>query len=111
MGKLSKTKGKVGEREVANLLKDYGFEARRGQQYAGGGDSPDVVSSLPNTHLEVKRTERLTLYPALEQADGDRRDGETPVVVHRPSRKPWVAVLYFEDYLALMRKAYKGEEE
>ena len=37
-------KGKVGEREFAELLRAHGFDARRGQQFAGGADSPDVVS-------------------------------------------------------------------
>ena len=85
MAKNSRTKGKVGELEVAALLRDYGFEARRGQQFSGGSDSPDVVHSIPNVHLEVKRVEAFSLYPALEQADRDRDNGEIPVVFHRIS--------------------------
>jgi Holliday junction resolvase len=57
MGKMSRTKGKVGEREVAELLRANGFHAaRRGVQYQGGADSPDVIG-LPGFHNEVKRTE------------------------------------------------------
>ena len=40
----SRQKGKVGEREFAALLRVQGFDARRGVQFCGGVDSPDVVS-------------------------------------------------------------------
>jgi Holliday junction resolvase len=53
----SNQKGKRGEREAAAFLTDEGFPARRGQQFAGGTDSPDVVcESLSGLHFEVKRT-------------------------------------------------------
>lgn len=32
----SRNKGKRGEREFAALLREHGFDARRGQQFAGG---------------------------------------------------------------------------
>jgi Holliday junction resolvase len=57
----SKRKGKEGEREFAHLCQTFGFQARRGQQYRGGPDSPDVVG-LPFLHVEVKRRERVDLY-------------------------------------------------
>lgn len=110
MGKLSREKGKVGEREIANRLKAAGFgEARRGVQYQGGAGSADVVG-LPNCHLEVKRTERFNLYGALEQAIKDAATGadkaKTPVVLHRQSRRDWVAVLRLDDFLELVKGAY-----
>ena len=53
----SKQKGKRGELELAKKLQEYGFEARRGQQYSGiGGD--DVVG-LEGVHIECKRVEPL----------------------------------------------------
>lgn len=54
MSKFSRDKGARGEREFRDLLREHGFEARRGQQFAGGNDSPDVVTDLP-CHVEVKR--------------------------------------------------------
>ena len=56
-------KGKRGEREWAKWLRDNCNckNARRGQQYQGGADSPDVVCGIPNTHCEVKRVEALNL--------------------------------------------------
>ncbi len=101
MAKNSRTKGKVGELEVAALLRDYGFEARRGQQFSGGGDSPDVVHSIPNVHLEVKRVEAFSLYPAMAQAAGDASSGQVPVVFHRRNREEWVAIMPAEDFLRM----------
>ena len=97
---MSRNKGKVGEREVANILKANGYDAKRGVQYKGGEDSPDVVG-LPGFHIEVKRVEKLHLYPALEQAKRDKAEAEIPLVVHRQNNKEWVAILPFEDLIRL----------
>jgi len=96
-------KGKAGEREAAALLRKYGFEARRGQQFSGGGDSPDVVHNIPKIHIEVKRTETLSVYKAMQQA---REDGhkKIPVVLHRRRGKEWLAILPAENFLALLKK-------
>lgn len=102
MGAMSKTKGKVGEREVAALLNAHGFEARRGQQFAGGGDSPDVVHSMDGFHIEVKRSETFALYDALAQADKDKKNGEDSLVFHRRNNKYWVVVMNAEAFLKLM---------
>ena len=102
-------KGKAGEREAAELFRKFGFEARRGQQFSGGGDSPDVVHNMEGFHVEVKRTERFALWAALAQAKKDKKAGDTPLVLHRMNRKPWVVVMDAEDFLALMRE-YVFEE-
>jgi Holliday junction resolvase len=102
MGMISKRKGRTGEREVAQLLRDHGIPARRGVQYQGGPDSPDVIG-LEGFHIEVKRTERFSLYAALEQAMAERRDGDVPAVFHRANQRGWVVVLNAADFLALAK--------
>lgn len=55
---MQRNKGKRGEREAAKELSKYfGFEARRGVQYKGGPNSPDVVLENAAIHVEVKRDE------------------------------------------------------
>lgn len=103
MGKMSREKGKRGEREVAALLCFLGYEASRGQQFHGGPDSPDVVG-LPGIHIEVKRTEKLALYEAMEQSQRDCGEGELPIVVHRRNGKKWVVCMRFEDFMQLYKK-------
>ena len=108
MSKASREKGKRGEREVASLLREYGYDARRGQQYHGGQDSPDVVG-LPGTHIEVKRTERLDLYGALAQSKADAGE-DMPIVVHRKNNSEWVVIQPLKDWIDLYR-AWELEKE
>ncbi len=107
MGIMSRDKGKRGEREVAALLREYGFDARRGQQFKGGADSPDVIHDIPNVQIEVKMKEKLSLYPALEKTKKEAK-GIVPVVFHRRNNKPWVVVLYADDYLRIMEHLKDG---
>lgn len=46
----SRSKGARGEREVAGILREYGYPCRRGQQYSGANGDADVVG-LPRTHI------------------------------------------------------------
>ena len=96
----SRTKGKRGELEAAHLLKKYGYDARRGQQYSGSNGDPDVVG-LPGIHLEVKRVEKLNIDEALEQSIRDARDEEVPVVMHRKNRTKWKVTMLFDDWIKL----------
>ena len=95
----SRDKGKRGELELAKVLREYGFEARRGVQYKGGEDSPDVVG-IPGVHIECKRVERLNIDDAMEQSVRDSGE-ELPVVVHRKNRKSWLVTMRLEDFLRI----------
>lgn len=98
MGRFSRSKGKRGERELAaELTRVLGVAARRGMQFQGSPDSPDVVVDIPDLHLECKRTERFRLYDALGQAVDDAGDSKLPVVCHRQNNQPWVVVLRLDD--------------
>lgn len=103
MGKInSKQKGNRGEREVAKLLRDYGYvKARRGQQFQGSPESPDVVG-FPGFHVEVKHVERLNVYEALEQAFRDAGEDDTPIVFHRKNKVSWRVTMDAEDFLKLL---------
>ena len=100
----SRAMGVVGERELAALLREYGFEARRGQQYSGGGDSPDVIG-LPGFHVECKRVEAGSLYTWLAQAKRDSAGTNlVPLVCHRRNHNEWVAILRLEDFLKMIQR-------
>lgn len=107
----SRAKGKAGELELAAYLRDHGIEARRGQQFSGGTDSPDVVTSLSGVHIECKRTERTDLYGWMAQAISDAGE-KLPVVAHRKSRENWLAIMPLHELLKLLARAgyaYKPE--
>ena len=99
----SRQKGHRGERQWRDELRANGYAARRGQQFAGSPDSPDVVcESLPWLHFEVKAVERLNIEEAMDQA---RRDGtgKTPVVAHKRNFRSWLVTMDAETFFALLR--------
>ena len=104
----SRAKGKVGELELSAFLREHGFgEAKRGVQYSGGSDSPDVIG-VPGVHFECKRVEAGNLYAWLDQARADATCSDNmPVVAHRRNRREWVAILPLKDFLALIANQVK----
>ena len=99
----SRAKGKRAELELSHVLQEYGYNARRGQQFSGANGDADVVG-LDGIHLEVKHVEKLNLRDAMAQSEHDARDGEIPVVVHRKNRKPWLVTMNLSDFIALYKK-------
>jgi len=94
----SRAKGARGEREWAKYLRGLGYEtARRGQQYSGSPDSPDVAEGIPGTHPEVKRVERLNIHDAMNQAIVDGGDNVVPYVAHKRNRGEWLVTLRADD--------------
>ena len=100
----SRNKGKKGELEIANLLKTkYGYDnARRGQQFHGGADSPDVVG-VNGLHIEVKRVEKLNIDDALAQSERDAGENEIPVVFHRRNNQKWKTTLSLDNFMKIWR--------
>lgn len=98
----SNRKGKMYEREIAKYLRDHGYDARRGQQYHGGADSPDVIG-LPGFHIEAKRTESFRLYDALRQSQRDAAENEVPIVIHRRNDEPSVVIMFLDDFMEVIR--------
>lgn len=96
----SRNKGAAGERELAALLREYGYAARRGQQYSGANGDADVVG-LPGVHIECKRVEKLNLYEAMRQSARDARDDEMPVVMHRKNRAKWLVTMSLDDFMEI----------
>ena len=100
----SRSKGARGEREIAALLREYGYNTRRGQQYSGASGDPDVVG-LPGIHIEVKRRERLDLYAAMEQAVRDHRSETLPTVMQRKNGEGWLVTMRLDDWMQLYIEA------
>lgn len=99
----SKQKGARFERKVAEILREHGYEARRGVQYNGANGDPDVIG-LPGFHLECKHVERLNIEEAMQQSRVDARSGEIPVVVHKRNGKRVLITMEFDDFLELLKE-------
>ena len=121
MGKMSREKGKRGEREIAKILREYGYDqCRRGEQFSGANGDADVVG-LPGVHLEIKRVEKLNLYDAMAQSKHDAEASnldEKPVVMHRRNNCQWLVTMALNDWIELYREwdagnipFLKGDEE
>lgn len=94
----SRQKGARGERELANVLKEYGYDTRRGQQYSGANGDADVVG-LPHIHIECKRVEKLNIDKAMQQSMNDARENEVPVVMHRKDRQRWLVTMTMDEWM------------
>lgn len=102
----SKQKGKRGELELANKLKEYGYDCRRTAQYNGKElDSKADVVGLTGIHIECKRVERLNIDEAMEQAVRDCK-GEVPAVFHRKNGKDWKVTLGIDDFMKMYRGGF-----
>ena len=100
----SKQKGNRGERELAEELRKFGYDTRRGHQYNGLTDEADVVG-IPGLHIEVKRVEKgLNLEKALEQSTRDAKESEVPVVIHRRNYEQWKVTMSLGEFIALWKK-------
>ena len=108
-GLRSRNKGKVGERDAAELLREHGFtEAKRGVQYQGSPDSPDCIG-LPGFHVEVKRRAKpTTACKWLRETYAN--SGILPgIVFHRADRHPWNVTLDASVFLKILHDAEYGK--
>ena len=104
----SRRKGAEGERSLCRKLREYGYEARRGQQYAGANGDPDVVTNMEGIHIEVKYCAQGhgSTYDWIDQARRDSREGEISAVFHKKVSKeyrgnPWLVTLPIDDFMKI----------
>ena len=103
----SKEKGKRFERALARILKDYGYDCRRTNQYCGStGDASDVVG-LPGIHIEAKHQEKMCLYDWMAQAKHDATEngnGNLPAVFHKKNNANILVTMELDDWMKLYRE-------
>lgn len=96
----SRAKGKRGELALVRRLREYGYEARRGQQFSGANGDADVVG-LPGIHIECKWVERLNIWDAIDQSTRDAKAEEIPTVMHKKNGTQWLVTLSLDDFMQL----------
>ena len=97
MGRMQREKGKRGEREASKAIQQHlGVAARRGQQYCGSPDSPDVITSIDGVAIEVKRCETVAIHRWMDKAVADS-PGDVPVIIHRKNNTDWLVTLRLGD--------------
>lgn len=127
-GKKASRKGKTGEREIVNLCKKYGIDARRLAPIQAAGsstDAPDVEAGTLD--IESKLQAQPNIRAAYKQACAGRRPGQYAVAATRKTRTEmkrddkgrttppepdeiWLATLGLEDLLDIYRDAMRWRE-
>jgi hypothetical protein len=103
-------KGKRGERAWRDELVAHGYDARRGRQFSGSPDSPDVIChQLSGFHFEVKAVERLNVNEAMAQAIDDAGD-KIPVVAHKRNRSEWLVTMRASDWFKMLAKVRPAQD-
>lgn len=117
MGAKSREKGMRGELAVVDLLRQFGFKARRAAQLQSSARfakttqaTPDVIVEGSPFWLEVKRGKRVNWRAAFAQAAADCPKGEIPTVVHRDDRGDWMVTARLEDVLELAAEILQRAE-
>lgn len=101
MGASQRAKGKRGERDAADLVRRFwGISARRGRQYAGHPDAPDVWCDAP-IYIEAKWRAVGNPGAWLAEAAAQAPTGQVPIVLHKRPRCPVLVTLYAEHVPAL----------
>lgn len=102
----SRAKGCRGERAFRDVLREAGYVARRGAQYSGHVEAPDVIcSDLPDIHFEVKCVEKLNVRKAVDQAIRDSKRIKYSVVAHKVNGGEWLATMEMRDLLDIIRRS------
>lgn len=108
----SRRKGAEGERSLCRKIREYGYEARRGQQYCGANGDPDIVTNMGRIHIECKATAQGhgKTYEWLDQAQRDAKVDEIPVVMHKKVSKEyrgneWLVTLTLKDFIEVWTKS------
>lgn len=115
MGKMQRNKGRKGEIEFAHLCQDLGYkEAYRTAQHCGKAGHAGDVEGLAGIHVEVKRTESLRLYDALNQSKRDcaaAGKNEIPIIAHRKNKSEWVVIMTAADFFKMYKKYMESSED
>lgn len=110
MGKMQRDKGKRGEREVVQIMRDLGWpDARRARQSDGAVD-PDVAG-CPPLWLEVKRRKNIAAARYMDQAVSDAKEKGMPIVYLREDNGEWLVMLRSVDVPAFAAEIVAKSDE
>jgi len=98
----ARQKGHQWERDVANDLKKVDPEARRNVSESQQGGL-DICTTLPWSIQCKSWANEKNCLKALEQANEHKTKDSMPVALVKVNRQKPIAVLYYDDYLSLVK--------
>ena len=102
MGKAQRVKGYTWERRVAQILREFWPEARRGYQSRGGQEQCDVIGTP--MHVECKAVKKTSMVEWMRQMAREAAEGETRTLWVKVDREPPFVAVPMEDFLTLLRR-------
>lgn len=97
-----RSKGNRAELEIIDMLKRWGWNARRNWQ-SGGQGGGDVVGGPNDVSIEVKHHESLRMWEWLAQCEQAARPTDIPLLCFRRNRSKWYGVVPLDDLLELIK--------
>lgn len=98
----SRRKGKRGELEfIQRHLIPFWPDAKRNLDQFGD-DKRDCLE-VGGVHWQIKRTENLKLWKAIEQAETEAAEHDLPVVAFRRNHSKWYCIVEADEMVALLR--------
>jgi len=94
----TKKKGATYERYVAHRMAEVWPDAKRGFQFRGGDEAPDVTGTP--YHIEAKHRRNVSIQAAMQQAIADT-NGQPPVVISRDNHGEDLVTMRLDDWLTL----------
>jgi Holliday junction resolvase len=103
-----RAKGNRAEREVIDLLHEYGWKSARRNFQSGGQGGGDIIAGPTDVHVEVKHRERAAIWEWISQAESEARPTDIPLVAFRRNRSQWYAAVPLDEFLALVKLRETG---
>ena len=113
-----KNKGRLGQQEISKILQEvFDLRAEDVLSRSMGAQGTDLIMSEAAREIfpfapEIKRTEKLNLYKAIEQAeDNGKKEGLEPVVIFRRNNDKWRVILDFKKFVGLIERVVNTGEK
>lgn len=107
IGKLSRTKGRAFEQEIARLFRPIFPDARRHLEYQQfeAAFGADLAGTGPY-QIQCKRGRKWASLSAIEEVKADEAFGEVPVLVTKGDNKRILVALPLEHFLDILKRAH-----
>ena len=101
MAKLSRDKGKIGERELGHLFASAKLPYLREQD----GRTQGADFAIEQFRVEARRRNQLRIIAWSRELEDKTPDHLVPVLAYRPDREPWRVSMLATDWAGLVGEA------
>lgn len=99
----ARTKGHSFEREIAIELREIFPHARRQLEYHARDAKGIDIANTGDFKIQCKKLKRYASVNTILEVQCDKSLGDIPVLITAGDNQPKVAVLYFDDFLRMVK--------